>query len=302
VRAERALVPTNDFVLPIDDDPGFGALLASVDNYDYVDRSSATAWFSRSVGSPTTARATMQLGIGNDRPDIARLERGLISVGQRFRPNRGVLAGSYALGSVDAEFHPDVTGDFVSPGIGGHVHYELGRGQLEWQRLELGVGARHYSGNFSFGAHADGGVVVGSPVPPQQLFELGGPDLLPGYDYKEFAGDQAALFRGFASYRFDIWKRPVRVWQDYVVPGLSPGIEAGVQGGWARASSSAVFESIRQLGLDRDGNPVSMPTGSVRATAGIGLSIFSDLFHAGLARPIDRAGHWRFAAGFGTRF
>lgn len=301
-RAERALVSTNDFTLPIDEDPGFAALLASVDNYDYVDRRTAAGLFSRSVGAPTMARATIQVGVGNDRPVVARIERGLISQGERFRANRGVASGSYALGAIEVEFHPDVTGDFVSPGIGSRVRYEIGRGQLDWQRVELGIGARRYIGDFSFGAHADGGVVTGSALPPQQLFELGGTDLLPGYDYKAFAGDQAALFRGFASYRFDLWKRPIRVWQGFLVPGLNPGVHTSIQGGWARASSPAALASIRQLGVDQQGNPVSVPTGSVRATAGIGLSLFSDLFHVGVARPIDRAAPLRLVAGFGTQF
>lgn len=302
VRAERALVSTNDFALPIDDDPGFAALLTSIDNYDYVDRRSALASFSKAAGEPTFGRATIELGVGGDRPEIARLQRGLITQGERFRPNRGVLSGDYLLGIVDLELHPDVTGDFVSPGVGGRAHYELGRGQLQWQRLELSAGARHYYGNFSVGAHADAGMVFGSPLPPQQLFELGGTDLLPGYEYKAFAGDQAALFRGFASYRFDVWTRPIRLWQGYVVPGLNPGIETSIQGGWTRASSAAALESIRQLGMDQQGNAVSVPTRSVRATAGIGVSILSDLFHVGAARPVDRAGPWRLVAGFGTQF
>src|SRR6185436_14448202 len=41
-RAERTLPTTNDFELPLSNDPGFSALLGSIDNYDYVDRRSAT--------------------------------------------------------------------------------------------------------------------------------------------------------------------------------------------------------------------------------------------------------------------
>jgi hypothetical protein len=298
IRAERALASTNDFMLPIDDDPGFAALLSTVDNYDYIDRRLVVASFSRAASA---GRATLQLGLGGDRPEIARLRRGLISQGERFRPNRGMASGNYALGTFDLEFHPNVTGDFVSPGIGGRLHYELGAGQLDWQRAELGLGIRHYRGHFSVGAHADAGLVRGDPLPPQQLFELGGAESLPGYDYKEFAGDEAALFRGFASYRFGVWKRPVRVLQSFFVPGLNPGLEASVQGGWTRASSAAVG-AIRALGTDEQGKPVSAATGNVRATVGMGLGFFSDLLHAGVARAIDRAARWRFVAGFGTQF
>jgi hypothetical protein len=38
LRAERTLESTNDFTLPLSDDPGFGAAISSLDNYDYVDR------------------------------------------------------------------------------------------------------------------------------------------------------------------------------------------------------------------------------------------------------------------------
>ena len=302
VRAERALVSTNDFALPMDEDPGFAALLASVDNYDYLDRRALFASLSRVAGEPNAGRATLQVGIGDDRAVAARLERGLIAQGEGFRPNRGVLEGSYAVGVIDLELHPSVTGDFVSPGFGARLHYEVGRGQLNWRRAELGLGARRYLGQFSMGAHVDAGLVRGTRIPPQQLFELGGTDLLPGYDYKAFAGDEAVLFRGFASYRFGLWKRPTRVWQSFLVPGLNPGIESSIQGGWAGASSPAVRESIRLLGLDQNGDPISAPTGNVRSTAGIGLSFFADLFHVGVARPIDRAASWRFVAGFGTQF
>ena len=302
VRTERALVSTNDFTLPIDEDPGFTALLASVDNYDYVDRELAVALFSRAARRANLARATWQLGVGQDRAVVAHVDRGLIAQGVRFGPNRGTLKGSYALGTAELELHPDVTGDFVSPGIGFRIYYEIGRGDLDWQRAEIALGIRHYLGNLSLGAHADAGVVRGARLPPQQLFELGGTDVLPGYDYKQFAGDEAALFRGFGSYRFGLWKRPLRVWEGLLVPGLNPGVQASIQGGWARASSPAALESIRQLGVDQDGNPVSVPTGGVRATAGLGLGFFSDLLHVGIARPLDHAARWRIVAGFGTQF
>ena len=43
-------------------------------------------------------------------------------------------------------------------------------------------------------------------------------------------------------------------------------------------------------------------TGGVRATAGAGLTFFSDLLHVGIARPIDRKAPLRFVAGFGVAF
>jgi hypothetical protein len=301
VRAERALVSTNDFTLPLEQDPGIGALLGSVDDYDYVDRRSAMASFTRVIGAVNVGLVTLQAGAGDDHAERARLEHGLIAVGASFRPNRGAAEGAYGLGTVDVEIHPNVTGDFVQPGIGARVHYEIGRGQLAWQRTELGLSARHYWGPVSLAAHADGGFLLGANPPPQQLFELGGNGLLPGYDYKQFAGDHAALFRSFASYRFGIWQRPVHVLRNYFIPGLSPGVAMSAQGGWTEISSPGAALAVRELGVV-NGVPVSTATNGVRATVGGGLTFFSDLLHVGVARPVDHAAPWRLVAGFTATF
>jgi hypothetical protein len=299
VRAERALASTNDFLLPLGQDPGIGALIASADDNDYVDRSTALVSATRTLGSVSGGLVTLQAGVGRDRPEFSRLAHGLIGRGT-FRPNRGTDAGDYALGTLHLEFHPNVTGDFVAPGFGARLHQEAGAGDLDWQRTEVGVSARQYLGQLSLAAHADGGIVTGD-IPPQQLFELGGYETLPGHDYKQFAGDRVALFRGFASYRFDLWKRPIRV-RNYVLPAVNPGIAMSIQGGWTELSSQSAREAVLRLGRTADGSPLSVSTGGVRATFGGGLTLFSDLLHVGASRPIDHGGRWRFAFGAGSAF
>lgn len=301
LRAERALASTNDFEPALDQDPGFGALLGSIDDADYVDRRIAMASLTHVLGTVDVGLVTLQGGAGDDRAERARLGHGLFPVGTAFRPNRGVEPGSYALGMADIELHPNVTGDFVEPGVGGRVHYEIGSGDLDWQRIELSLAARRYVGPVSLAAHADGGFLLGNDPPPQQLFELGGPLLLPGYAYKQFAGDRAAIFRTFASYRFGIWERPVHVFRNYLIPGLSPGLAASIQGGWTAISSSGAALSVRELGVV-NGVPVSEATNGIRATAGAGITLFSDILHLGLARPLDQPGPWRFVVGFGALF
>ncbi|HEY4132482.1 MAG TPA: hypothetical protein VGM50_17860, partial [Gemmatimonadaceae bacterium] len=301
IRAERALASTNDFGIPLDDDPGIGALLASIDNYDYVDRWTAMGSLTRVLGSVDVGLFTLQLGGGDDRPEHARVSRGLFESGDGFLPNRGIEPGSYGLSSADIELHPNVSGDYVQPGYGAHAHYELGRGGLNWQRAELGLSARQYWGPISIAAHADGGIVLGNDIPPQKLFEMGGTGLLPGYDYKEFAGDRAVLFRTFASYRFNFLKRPIAFVRNYYLPGLSPGLAVSAQGGWTEISSSAAAASVRALGTV-NGNPISVATNGMRATVGGGVTLFSDLLHLGLARPIDHRAPWEFVLGFGATF
>jgi hypothetical protein len=301
VRAERALASTNDFGTPLDDDPGIGALLGSIDNYDYVDRWTAMASATEILGAVDKGMLTMQLGAGDDRVEHARLSHGLISSGDGFLANRGAAPGKYALGVADLELRPNVSGDFVQPGVGARVHYEVGRGDIDWQRVELGLSARQYWGPVSIAAHADGGMLFGAAPPPQKLFELGGNGLLPGYDYKEFAGDRAALFRTFASYRFSLWQRPIAFIRNYYLPGVSPGLAASIQGGWTEISSSAAALSVRRLGTV-DGVSISQATNGVRATVGGGVTLFSDLVHFGVARPIDHSAPWKFVFGFGATF
>ncbi|HEY4304093.1 MAG TPA: hypothetical protein VGM82_06480 [Gemmatimonadaceae bacterium] len=299
VRAERALASTNDFVLPMSDDPGIGALLASIDDNDYLDRSTAMAAYTRTLGAVDFGLLTLQAGMGRDRSEIARLSHGPIGTGH-FRINRGIDEGDYALASADLELHPNVTGDFVAPGFGARLHQEIGHGDLDWQRSELSLSARSYFGLFTFAAHADGGIVTGD-VPAQQLFELGGDLTLPGYAYKEFAGDRAALFRGYVSRRFDKLKRPIRI-RNFFLPAINPGLGASIEGGWTELSSAAARRAVTTLGLTPDGALRSSATNGVRATAGAGLTLFSDLLHLGVARPIDHSARWRFSVGAGVAF
>ncbi len=298
---ERTLASTNDFVPTLGQDPGLNALVASIDDYDYVDRRTASLSLTRVFGALANGLATVQAGVGDDRPERKRLSRGLFLTGDGFRPNRGVEPGTYGHLVADLELHPNVSGDFVQPGFGARAHYELGAGDLDWQRIELNLAERRYWGPLSLAIHADGGVVVANHPPPQTLFELGGSGTLPGYDYKQFAGDRAALFRTFASYRFPVWKMPLRVWR-YVLPGFSPGVAASMQGGWAELSSAAAREAVAELAVDPTGTPVSDATHGVRATFGAGLTFFSDVVHVGVARSLDRGAPWKFVVGFGTTF
>jgi hypothetical protein len=299
-RLERTIATTNDFTVPFSDDPGLAALFGSVDNYDYVDRATALLSATHVFGSVSSALLTLQGGAGHDGAERARLSRGLFGA-RSFRANRGVAPGAYAIGKADLEWHPNVTGDYVTPGIGARLHHEVASGDIAWQRTELSLASRRYLGPISLALHADGGLVVGAHPPPQQLFELGGNELLPGYEYKQFAGDRAALFRAYSSYRFNLLKRPIR-FRNFYIPGVSPGIGASIQGGWTESSSPAAREAVRALGVDANGVPLSTSTGGVRATAGGGLTFFSDLLHVGAARPIDRPASWRFVFGFGTAF
>jgi hypothetical protein len=221
--------------------------------------------------------------------------------GGLFRPNRGVTEGTYALGVWDLELHPNASGVSLQPGIGAALHYEAGRGELDWQRSEISVFGTKYLGPVTITADADGGAVWGSTIPPQQLFELGGGELLPGYTYKEFAGDRAALVRTSAFYSFPVWRSPHRLWRTLFIPGLGPGLTVGLQGGWTTLSTDAARAAVGQLDAG-SATPISRATGGFRATLGLGVTLFSGAAHFGFARPIDHQAGWRFVGGLGRSF
>lgn len=301
-RGERTLPSTNDFVRPFEpQSAGPAGIVGSIDDFDYVDRKLAIGTVVRVLGSVDHALVTAQLGIGEDRAERARLTRGWIGGGS-FLPNRGVLPGTYGLAMVDAEFHPGLSGDFVQPGVGARLHVESARGELAWQRVEVSVSGRQNIGAVSLSAEAQGGVVTGAVIPPQQLFELGGSSTLPGYDYKQFAGDRAVLFHGFAAYVLPVWRAPRRVWGNLFIPGFAPGVAAGIEGGWTQVSNTAASSAVLALGASASGAPLSVATDRIRATTGVGVTFFSGILHLGVARPIDHPAPWRVVFGGGPSF
>jgi hypothetical protein len=302
LRAERSLATTNDFVPPLEGGGGLAALLGTVDDLDYLDRRIVAVSTTRIFGGVDRALGTIQLGYGQDAAERSRLARGLFGGAGGFRPNRGSAGGRYALVTTDIEIHPNVTGDFVQPGFGARAHYEGATGGLRWQRLEVSLSARRYLGPLTVAAHADGGGVVSRGLPPQQLFELGGASSLPGYEYKEFAGDRAAIFRSFASYRLRLWHTPRRIFRTLYLPPVAPGIGVRAAGGWTELSSDAARAAVLALGDGWSDVPISRPTAGVRATVGAGLTLFSDLVNVGFVRAVDHAAPWRFVVGFGPRF
>ena len=147
-------------------------MVGSNDDFDYVDRRVALVSVTRVLGSINRGFVMAQLGDGDDRAERARLTHGII-LGGTFRPNRGVTEGDYTLGVIDAELNPDVTGESMDPGIGAATHYEIGRGDLAWQRAQVSLFGRKYWGPIALSVDAEGGAVAhrcsvwSSPTPHQ---------------------------------------------------------------------------------------------------------------------------------------
>jgi hypothetical protein len=133
------------------------------------------------------------------------------------------------------------------------------------------------------------------------LFELGSTEGLPGYGYKQFAGDQAVVLRTLAMYRLNILTAPVHLTQFYWLPAISPALTVSVQSGWAGASGPAAEAAILRLGGTQQ-QPVSIVTGNARASAAVGIRFFGGAVGVSMARAVDRPDKWRAQLEFGTPF
>ena len=306
LRLERALAHTNDFTQPLSWGSTLSALLGSNDDFDYLDRSSAIASVTHALDAQRRSYVRVEAGPARDRAVTPHVTRGLYVEGEGFRPNRGIHEGDYVRSAIALEINPQVSGLFVNRGVGLRVQYERADGTLSWQRLEARVAARRNVGPIEVFARGDAGTLLGSAV-PQAMFEIGKWEGLSAYRYKEFGGDEAALARVVAGYTFPWLRAPIRLPSLLVIPGLAPGLAAGVQGGWARASTGAALAALGDLGTTVDPVtgaivPVSRPTDGIRASGELLVTFFNGAVALGVARPLDHAGPWRFTGRIGQGF
>ncbi len=290
LRAVRSLDITNDFRNPFDSGSTTGMLFGR-DDYDYVDRSSVS-WHLVHFLADARGALRFETGLARDRAVQANLLESPIGWGGAFRLNRPSVDGDYVRTAAILEWQPDVTLEFLRPGLGARLSYERGDGGLPYQRVEGRFTARANRGPLAFGARLDVGVADPN-APAQQFFELGANQNLPGYAYKEFAGDQAAVLRGQVLWRFGILGAPIRVTQRLWLPPVAPGIAFAFQAGYTRATNAAALSTVNLLG--------STTTGHVRSSASVTLRFFGQALGLGVARPLDYPGKWRWVFEFGQR-
>jgi len=296
LRAGRSLDITNDFRNPLDSGSTLGALVGT-DDYDYVDRYSAGASVTRSFAK-RGLRARLEAGWADDRAVTNTISKNPFHTD--FLPNRGIDAGNYLRTAFTLVWHSDANAEYLRPGLGATLGYLRGDGQLNFQRIDLRLSTRRNAGRWTFASRLDAGVVLGSP-PPQQLFEMGRSEGLPGYDYKQFAGDQAAVFRTLAMYRLNTLTAPIRLTRLVWLPALAPALAVTAQSGWTGASDGAARTAIQRLGGTVQ-QPVSTVTGTARATVAGGIRLFGGAFGVSMARAVDRADRWRAQFDFGQVF
>lgn len=291
LRLQRSLDLTNDFRNPYDSGSVLGALFGR-DEYDYVDRQSATMQVVRFVGARRRAQLRLEGGFARDAGVRRQVKASPLRAGTPFRENRPVVDGHYRKSAITFDANPDVALEFLRPGVGARLHYERGDGELTYQRAEVRLTARANRGGLMYAARLDLGVT--SPdAPPQQLFELGRQQNLPGYDYKEFAGDQAAVLRGGVAWMTPWLRAPVLLTPRLWLPPVAPTLSLGLQSGWTRASNATALTTVTALG--------SRPSEHPRSSASLTLRVFGGAVGAGIARTLDRPGPTRWFLEFGQR-
>jgi hypothetical protein len=305
-RVERALANTNDFRLPFAPGATWSAILGSADDYDYIDRWSTSAYIARTLGLERRVVARLEAGFARDDSVVAHVSRGLFKGDSGFRDVRGIREGSYVRSVASLEWNPQVSALFLDRGIGGRLRYERADGTVRWQRVELRAVARREIGPMHLMSRVEGGALIGE-MAPQAMFEIGRDEGLSSYDYKEFGGDRAAIARTMLLYNFPFLRSPIILPSRLIIPGLAPGVSAGVQGGWAEVSSDRARRALLELGARRDTAtgaliPISAPTNGIRASADLRLTFFSGAASIGVTRAIDRADKWRFIATVGQAF
>lgn len=306
IRLDRSLVHTNDFQLPLSGGATIPALLGSVDDFDYLDRKSVTAFVSRNLGAHRRSLVRLEVGSGADRAVGQHASRGLYVQGDGFRQNRGIMPGAFFRTVGTLEINPQVSGLFVDRGVGATIQYDRADGSLPWQRLELRTAARRELGPFQLYARGDAGTLLGDPQ-PQVMFEIGSSEGLSAYGYKEFGGDRAAIVRTVIGYTFPFLRAPMRLPSQLIAPGIAPGIAAGIHAAWTEVSSPAAQDALILLASRFDPTtgtlvPLSRPTDGVRASAELLVTFFSGALAVGVARPIDHAGPWKFTGRIGQGF
>ena len=307
----RSLDVTNDFRDQFDN-PNLGAL-AGRDPWDYVDRKSAGVALARRL---EYAGSVVRLEIAGveDRAVGRNLTHSLL--GRLLRDNRNITEGDYLRTRLLFDWNPALSPLVARDGIGLRVEMEHASGDLDYTRVEARVVVRRSFRPFYVMARLHAGGVFADTPPPQQLFELGGAAGFPGYEYKEFAGNRAVLFRTRISYSLPLLDTPLRIGSGLTLPALAPAVSFGFQSGLAAARSPAAQAAVRSLGDRHDDEfgavvtdpltgaalPGSVPADRLKTSIDVRVGIFGDALGVGLARALTPGRKTTFFVAIGRQF
>ena len=218
--------------------------------------------------------------------------------GSRLRDNRGIWEGSYFRTRALLDWNPEVSPGFARNGIGFRGEVEHAGGELDYTRVEARVVSRASVNRVSLVTRLHAGAVFANRPPPQQLFEMGGPAGLPGYNYKEFAGDRAMLFRTRVTYALPLLDTRRQLRSRATLPALAPAISIGFNAAIADVRTAGGAAAVAGLGAV----PASVAGGTVHPSIDVRLGIFGDALGVGLARALEPGRKAQFIFAFGRQF
>ena len=312
-RYERALANTNDFRPLLDYEQSLSAMLFTADDYDYIDRHAATLSAARALSVRGRPLWYLAIGAASDRAEHTRIPNGILHFDSAFRVNRPITPGRYVHYGTGIELHPNVSGEFLEPGVGAGLWLDGAAGALRWQRVESRVTLRQSHGAWSYGGRIHAIALFTSQELPQQLVEFGENEGLNGYGYKEFGGDRAMLARAGVAYQLPFLRAPIRTRltnrSTVLLPGLAPTLSLSMQSGWAGVATATTRDALSRFGMRTDPRTgqtllATRPTDSARTTVSASLRLFGTLA-IGVARPVDHLSphqRWRFSLGVGQPF
>lgn len=260
------------------------ALVGGADLRDYYDAAGAELGFATGR-EPWRARVTTRW----ERHDAVQrnTERYIFGTAEEFPPLAATDPGTHA--AVEGEIsYAHGSGAF---GMGNSavasLRSEVGVGDFRVQRLTGLLSFRRALEPLTLAARIDAGHIRGEP-PPQMLFRFGATEGLSGYDRNEFGGSTAAVARGRLLVGIPPRDpRPLARSGPFFIPPLRPSLVALGEAGWSDVSTRA-RPQLERLGAN--------PSEGIRASVGLGVSIFDDALTLEWIRPLDedRPTRWYF--------
>lgn len=313
VRGGRFLAVTNQFRTQFDNF-ALGALLAR-DNWDYVERYSATVRVLHRLNIRRGSRIQVEAGWTEDRPR----ERVLSTtpwVGY-LRPNRGIFEGSYFRTRARLDINPDISPQFVRQGWGFQVTYDGGIGALNYSLIQARSVARKDFSRAFIGAVVEAGTTLGNSIPPQQLFEVGGAVGLPGYEYKQFAGNRGILARVRLTFPIPLFTLSGgAINRALSVPRSLPSISFGYQGAATSISNPGAQAAVTALGYAFNTGtgqtavdsitgvplPASTASNGWKSSVDVRVGFFGGAIAVGVAKPFFQGRGLAFFLAIGGQF
>ena len=216
-----------------------------------------------------------------------------------LRPNRGIYSGSYFRTQAKLDINPDISGQFVRQGWGFQLLYDGGVGDSQ---LFAHPGTRRGAQGFLPRVYV--GVIqakrmFGDSIPPQQLFEVGGAVGLPGYEYKQFAGNSGVLGCVRLTIPIPLFTLGGVLNKALSIPTSQPSISFGYQGAWTGISNSGTQAAVTALGYFFDTGtgqtavdsvtgiplPASTASNGWKSSVDVRIGFFGGALAVGVAKP-----------------